>query len=153
MEKMQLIFLTIFLALITGCGAKPEQKLVCKTTETEEGVSIEQVISMTYENDKLKHMTMYVNTTITDATIKENWEQYKKVMDEDNKEFTGDGVSLKIVVDDQNYKYNTILDIDVLNANDEVLKEYGFDGIKEDKSTLKSSKESAESDGAICEIE
>ncbi len=153
MKKMQLIFLTIFLVLITGCGAKPAQKLVCKTTETEEGVSIEQVISMTYENDKLKHMTMYVNTTITDATIKENWEQYKKVMDEDNKEFTGDGVSLKIVVDDQNYKYNTILDIDVLNANDEVLKEYGFDGIKEDKSTLKSSKESAESDGAICEIE
>lgn len=155
MKKISMLFFSILIiVLVTGCGAteKKEQKLVCTTTEDEEGMSIDQVISMTYKNDKLKHMTMEVNTTITDDTVKENWEDYKKNMDEDNKEFDKDGVSLKVKVDDKNYEYDTILDIDVENASEKVLKEQGFEGLKDDTSTLKESKESAEKDGAICMI-
>ena len=157
MKKFSMLCLSLLvIVLTTGCGTTEdevkEQKLVCTTTESEDGMSIEQVISMTYKNDKLKRMTMEVNTTITDSTVKENWEQFKKSMDENNEEFDKDGVSLKINVDDQNYEYNTILDIDVENASEEVLKEQGFEDIKDDKSTIEESKEAAEQDGARCEI-
>ena len=149
MKKISMIFLSLLvIVLITGCGTteEKEQKLVCTTTESEDGMSIEQVISMTYKNDKLEHMTMEVNTTITDSTVKE------KAMDEDNEEFDKDGVSLKVNVNDQNYEYNTILDIDVENASEEVLNEQGFEDLKNDNSTLEDSKKAAEEDGAVCEI-
>ena len=155
MKKISTMFLSLLvIVLITGCGTveEKEQKLVCTTTENEDGMVIEQVISMTYKNDKLKHMTMEVNSKITDSTVKENWEKYKEFMDENNQEFNKDGVSLRVEVDDNSYEYNTILDIDVENASEEVLKEQGFDGIKDDTSTLEDSKEEAEKDGATCEI-
>ncbi len=155
MKKILMVILCgVFLFSIAGCGKteEKEQKLVCTTTQDQEGMDIEQVISMTYKNDKLKHMTMEVNTKINDSNVKENWEEFKKTMDEGNKEFDKDGVSLKVEKDDQNYEYSTILDIDVENASEEALKEQGFEGIKNDNSTLESSKEAAEKDGASCEI-
>ncbi len=156
MKKISMIFLCLLtIVLITGCNNSNEdveRKLICTTVENEDGMNVEQVISMTYKNNKLNHMTMEVNTTISDSTVQENWELFKSTMDENNKEFNKDGVSLKIEKDDQNYKYNTILDIDVLNASEEILKEQGFEGLKDDNSSLESNKELAEKDGAICEI-
>ncbi len=154
MKKILSILLMGVLVIgLTGCGnEEKEQTLVCTTTETEEGMSIEQVISMTYKNDKLNHMKMEVNTKITDSSVKENWEAFKQTLDENNQEFNKDGVSLKVERDDKNYEYNTILDIDVLNASEEILKEQGFEGLKEDNSTLEDIKESSEKDGATCII-
>ena len=155
MKKILSILLMGVLVIgLTGCGDEEvkEQTLVCTTTETEDGIDFEQVISMTYKNDKLNHMKMEVNTKVTDATIRENWNEFTKSLDKNNEEFNKDGVSLKIERDDKNYEYNTILDIDVLNASDEILKEQGFEGLKEDNSTLEDSKESAEKDGATCII-
>ena len=130
MKKIGMLFLSLFIiVLVVGCGTTKEvkeQTLTCTTTEEDEDMSIEQVISMTYKNDKLKHMTMAVNTTLTNPSLIENWEDYK------------------------NYKYNTILDIDVENATYEALKEQGFEGIKNDTSTLEDSKKEAEKDGATC---
>ena len=155
MKKISMLFLSLFIiVLVAGCGMTEEkvkeQTLVCTTTENDEDMNIEQVISMTYKNDKLNHMTMEVNTTIINSSETEIWEAYKKFMDEDNKVFDKDGISLKVVIDDQNYKYNTILDIDVENATEEALKEQGFEGIKDDTSTLEDSKKEAEKDGATC---
>ena len=160
MKKISMIFLSLLImVLITGCGATKEEKeeikeqtLVCTTTENDKDMDIDQVISMTYKNDKLKQMKMEVNTKLNNSDIKENWEEFKKSMDENNQEFEKDGMSLKIVVNDQNYEYNTILDIDVEKASEEDLKEQGFEGLKDDNSTLKESKEAAEKDGASCEI-
>ena len=126
--------------------------MICKNTETDDGMSIEQVISMTYKNDKLQRMTMEANTKITDSDVKENWDEFKKSMDEQNKEFNKDGVSLKVEKNDQDYEYKTILDVDVENASDEVLEEQGLEDLKNDNSTLKSSKEAAEKDGDTCEV-
>lgn len=155
MKKVMMLFLSLFvIVLVTGCGQteEKEQMLVCTSTDTDDDMNIEQVISMTYKNDKLNHMKVEVNTTIIDSTVKENWEKFKENMDQDNQEFTKEGLSLKVVVDDQNYKYNTILDIDVLKANADDLKEQGFEGLKDDTSTIEDSKKDAEEDGAICEI-
>ena len=151
MKKIRMLFLSLLMIVMaTGCGK--EQKLVCTTTETEEGMSIEEVISMTYKDDKLKHMKMEVNTKITDPTMTENWEKYKEFMNEDNKEFNKDGISFKIDINDESYEYNTSLDIDIEKASEEALKEQGFDDLKADKSTLQASKAAAEEDGATCEI-
>ena len=153
MKKVCLIILSLFaLTLITGCGNSKEQKLICTTTESEDGMSFESVISMTYKDDKLKHMTVELNTKVTDSTIRENWEQYKEYMNESNEEFDKDGVSLKVTTDDKNYEYTTTLDIDVENAGEDILKEQGFEGLKQDKSTLEESKKDAEEDGAVCVI-
>ena len=154
MKKISMLFLCLLtMILISGCDTEDKvQTLICKNTETDDGMSIEQVISMTYKNDKLQRMTMEANTKITDSDVKENWDEFKKSMDEQNKEFNKDGVSLKVEKNDQDYEYKTILDVDIENASDEVLEEQGLEDLKNDNSTLKSSKESAEKDGDTCEV-
>ena len=153
---LSILLMGILVISLTGCSTEEElkeQTLVCTTTENDEDMDIEQVISMTYKNDKLKKMKMEVNTKLNNSAIKENWEEFKKSMDEDNQEFTKDGISLKVDIDDENYEYNTILEIDVDKATEEDLKEQGFEGLKDDNSTLEDSKEAAEQDGATCKIE
>ncbi len=155
MKKVCMLILSLFvMVLFTGCGEvlEKEQKLVCTSTENDDDMSTEQVISMTYKNDKLNHMTMEVNTKITNADAKEYWGHFKESMDEDNKEFNKDGVSLTVSYDDDNYEYKTVLDIDVLNASEEVLEEQGFEDLKEDNTTIEENKKLAEEDGAVCEI-
>ena len=154
---LSVLLIGILVIGLTGCGAAKEkevkeQTLVCTTTESDEDMEIEQVISMTYKNDKLKQMKMEVNTKLNNPDIKENWEAFKKSMDENNEEFEKEGIISKVVVNEQNYEYNTILDIDFDKASEEDLKEQGFDGLKDEEGTLEESKESAEKDGATCII-
>ncbi len=152
MKKISTIFLCLLtFILITGCVAK-ERTLVCTTTETDDDMDNEQVISMTYKGNKLKHMKMEVNIKVKDSDVKNNWNMFKEEMDKNNQEFDKDGLTLKVESDDKNYEYKTTLDIDVENATEEALKEQGFDGIKDDRSTLEDSKKAAEKDGATCVI-
>lgn len=55
MKKFVIVFLgLVAIVLVAGCGTKEtEEKLVCTGTQQEEGMSVEQVISMTFKNDKL----------------------------------------------------------------------------------------------------
>ncbi len=154
MKKISMLFIgLVAIVLVTGCGTKEtEKKLVCTSTQKEEGMSVEQVISMTFKNDKLNRMTMDVNTKITDDEVKENWSLFTQSMDEQNKESDKDGVSLNVTKDDQNHEYKVTLDIDVEKASEEALKEHGFEGLRDDNSTLKDNKKSAEKDGFTCEV-
>ncbi len=153
MKKVILISLLTIL-LVTGCGnTKKEEKLVCTTSQTENGITINNVISMTYKNNKLKNMKLEVNTKLEDVILQENWENFKVSMDDANKEFDKDGVSLKVQKDEENYIYKIIYDIDIQNATQEVLESYGFESLKKDKSTLESTRRKAEKDGIKCEIE
>lgn len=154
MKKFGMLFLgLVAVVLVTGCGTKEiNQKLVCTSTQNEEGMSVEQVISMTFKNDRINHMKMDVNTKITDDTIKENWAAFTESMDEQNVETDKDGVSLKVTKDDQNYEYKVTLDIDIQNASNEALEAQGFADLKDDNSTLEDNKKSAEKDGFTCEV-
>ena len=150
----------MILVSVSGCGTTKEEKesevkeqtLVCTTIESDEDMDIEQVISMTYKNDKLKQMKMEVNTKLNNSIIKDNWDAFKKTMNENNREFEKEGIVFKVVVDDKDYKYNTTLDIDIDKASEEDLDEQGFEGIKGDNSTLEDNKQSYENDGATCVI-
>ena len=103
MKKISIIFLSLLVMfLVTGCGTTEEkelkeQTLVCTTTESDDDMEIEQVVSMTYKNDKLKQMKMEVNTKLNNSSIKENWEAFKKSMDENNQEFEKEGITLKVL--------------------------------------------------------
>ncbi len=155
MKKISMIFLSlVVIFIITGCGAigKKEKKLVCTTTQDEEGMNIEQVMSMTYKNDKLKYMTMEVNAKIKDSSIQDNWEEYKKMLDSESKTFDKEGISLKVNVNDKNYEYKVILDIDVEKVSEEDLEEQGLSGLKDDTNSLEENKKSAEEDGATCVV-
>ena len=163
MKKISIGVLSLMaLGLLTGCGdatkenkddSVKEQKLVCTSTQEENGMSIDQIISMDFEDDKLNHMTMEVNTTVTNSDIQKNWDNFKEIMSESNKEFSKDGISQKIDVDDKNYKYNISIDVDLKNASEETLKEYDFDDLIGDNSTLEENKEEAESTGYTCKVE
>ncbi len=158
MKKILSILLMGVLAIgLTGCNLfeekdAKEQTLICTTTESDEDMDIEQVITMTYRKDKLTQMKMEVNTKLNNSDVKENWEEFKKSMAENNQEYEKNGISLKAVIDDQNYEYDTILDIDVENVSKEDLKEQGFEGLKDDNSTLEETKTLAEKDGATCVV-
>lgn len=164
MKKIKALFLSLLMViLIAGCQSaeekeeketpvKEDQTLVCTTTENEDGINYEEIISMTFKKDNLKHMKIELNTTISASDVKQNWENFKKNMNEDNQEFDKNGISFKVNVDDKNYKYNTILDIDIDNVSEEDLKEQGLDGLKEDTGTLEENKKLAENDGATCVV-
>ena len=146
---------------LTGCEETEEKKedtkvkeqtLVCTTSEFEDGIDMEQVISMTYKDDKFTNMKIEVNSTINNADITDNWEEYKKEMNKNNEEFEKEGISLKVDVDDTKFKYNVILDIDVDKVSEGNLKEQGFEGLKEDDSTIEENKKAQEDDGATCVI-
>ncbi len=155
MKKFGMLLLSLLTVFfLAGCGStqEKEQKLVCTMNQNEDGMNVKQVISMNFKNDKLNHMTMEITTRITDSDVQKNWEQFKKIMDEDNQEFDKDGIRFTVSVNDQNYEYTTSLDIDVENTTEEALKKQGFEGLKDDRSTLEENKKEAEQDGAICEI-
>ena len=146
---------------LTGCEETEEKKedtkvkeqtLVCTTSEFEDGIDMEQVISMTYKDDKFTNMKIEVNSTINNADITDNWEEYKKEMNKNNEEFEKEGISLKVDVDDTKFKYNVILDIDVDKVSEGNLKEQGFEGLKEDDSTIEENKKAQEDDCATCVI-
>lgn len=138
--------------LLTGCGNK-EEKLICSNSETSNGLSIKQTISMTFKNDKINHMKMDVNSKITDETLKTNWDAFKESMDSQNLEKEKDGVSLKVTKDDKNYEYIVTLDVDITKAKQEDLKEYNLEDLTDDKSTLEDNKKVAEKDGFTCKVE
>lgn len=156
MKKISMMFLVLAtILLVTGCGTTKEtkQKLVCTSTQAEEGLNIEQVISVEFKNDKLNHMTIDVNSKITDEDVKANWSMFTESMDNDNKEIEADGFSLKVTKDDQNYEYKVTTDIDLEKANKDTLEKNGFGDLLEDNSTLEDNKKSAEKDGFTCEVQ
>ena len=54
MKKISMLFLGVAIAiLVTGCGNK-ENELICTNIQTEDGMKIEQTISMIFKNDKIK---------------------------------------------------------------------------------------------------
>lgn len=155
MKKISMVLFGLTaIVLVTGCGAQnTEQKLVCTSTEAEDGMNIEQTISMTFKNDKLNHMTMDVNSKITDKDVKNNWDMFTQYMDEQNKETEKEGISLKVTKDDKNYEYKVTIDVDLEKADKEALETYELSDLLDDNSTLEDNKKSAESDGFTCKVE
>ena len=71
-KKRNLIILGLAsMTLLTGCGK--EETLVCTNNQTQNGLSVDQEISMTFKNNKINLIKMVVDSKATDDSIKENW--------------------------------------------------------------------------------
>lgn len=153
MKKMGMIFLGVAaIILVTSCGNK-ENELICTNTQTEDGISVEQTISMTFKNDRINHVKMDVNSKINDEEVKKNWSAFTQAMDSQYEETKKDGVSLKVSKDDKKYEYKVTLDVDLDKADKDILKTYGLTDLSDDKSTLKDNKKTAESEGFTCKVQ
>ena len=158
MKKLGLLLLgLVTITLFSACGNSESKKtLTCKNSQEESGVLTEQVISMTFTNDKIGRVKMDVNTKITDEDVKENWSMFTSIMDSQTEEINKDGVVLKKSKDDKNYEYKITLDIDLNKANKDVLSTYDLDELKDlvdEKNKLEDVKKLAESDGFTCKVE
>lgn len=140
--------LLVATVLLTGCSS--EETLTCSMEDESSGVSMEQVVDMTFKDDKINKVKMTVNTKATNDTMKENWDLIASSMDEQFDEKTSDGVSLSKNNDADNYTYKVELSVDLDKATEDSLSEYGLDGITSDNSTLEETKKEAEDSGFTC---
>ena len=140
--------LLVATVLLTGCSS--EETLTCSMEDESSGVSMEQIVDMTFKDDKINKVKMTVNTKATNDTMKENWDLIASSMDEQFDEKTSDGVSLSKNNDADNYTYKVELSVDLDKATEDSLSEYGLDGITSDNSTLEETKKEAENSGFTC---
>ena len=140
--------LTVAAFLLTGCSS--EETLTCSMEDESSGVSMEQIVEMTFKDDKINKVKMTVNTKATDDTMKENWDLIASSMDEQFDEKSSDGVSLSKDNDADNHTYKVELSVDLDKATEDSLSEYGLDGITDDDSTLEETKKEAEDSGFTC---
>ena len=140
--------LLVATVLLTGCSS--EETLTCSMEDESSGVSMEQIVDMTFKDDKINKVKMTVNTKATNDTMKENWDLIASSMDEQFDEKTSDGVSLSKNNDADNYTYKVELSVDLDKATEDSLSEYGLDGITSDNATLEETKKEAEDSGFTC---
>lgn len=140
--------LSIAVLCLTGCSS--EETLTCSMEDESSGVSMEQIVEMTFKDDKINKVKMTVNTKATDDTMKENWNLIASSMDEQFDEKSSDGVSLSKDNDTDNHTYKVELSVDLDKATEDSLSEYGLDGITDDDSTLEETKKEAEDSGFTC---
>ncbi len=139
------------IGLVTGCGNK-EQTLVCTDSQSASGVKVNQEVSMTFKNDKVKIINMTVDSKATSDTIKDNWDTFASTMSSQYKDKKTDGITLKTTNDKKNYSYKVSIDIDLDKASKESLSEYNLSSITKSKEGLEDVKKSAENDGYTCKV-
>lgn len=136
---------TIFL---TGCGS--EKTLTCSMEDESSGVTMEQIMEMTFKDDKINKVKMIVNTKATSDLMKENWDMIASSMDEQFDENSSDGISLKKNNDSKKHTYKVELSVDLNKASEDSLEEYNLSSITSDDSTLEETKKEAEEAGFTC---
>ena len=73
MKKLKLLSLVLIFVLcflLTGCGN--EKVLSCSKTEEDSGISMEQTIDVTFQDDKITNVKMSVDSKAVDVDIKQN---------------------------------------------------------------------------------
>lgn len=140
--------LTVAAFLLTGCSS--EETLSCSMTDESNGISMEQVVDMTFKDDKISHVKMSVNSKATSSLIEENWDMFASMMDEQFQEKNSDGISISTDNDANNHTYKVNLEVNLEEATEDALTEYGLDGITDDNSTLEETKKEAEDSGFTC---
>lgn len=142
-----LVIVVIGLFCLTGCG---EKTLTCTHSEEDSGLKMDQEIAMTFKDDTVTRVKMSISATATDDDIKDYWGSFISMMESQYEEKNEDGVKLTLTNDEDNYKFNMTVDIDVTKASDDALAEYDLDGIADTTATYEDTKAEAEADGFTC---
>ena len=150
-KKRNLIILGLAsMTLLTGCGK--EETLVCTNNQTQNGLSVDQEISMTFKNNKINLIKMVVDSKATDDSIKENWSVFAQAMDKQYKDKKEEGITLKLTNNDKDYTYKVALDVELDKVSEKSLAEYNLSSITKSNENLKDVQKSAEDDGFKCKV-
>jgi len=161
MKKFKLLaILLATTALLTGCGEKEESSkkdnkkeekniISCSMTEEDDGLEMLENIKIEYKNDKPSVITMSITATVVDDEIKSEWEEFVEMLDMIYQEQDEDGLKITTEDNKKDYSYEIVIEVDLENATEEVLEEFGFDDIEE-YNDIKEAKESLELDGYTC---
>ena len=151
MKKLKLLSLVLIFVLcflLTGCGN--EKVISCSKTEEDSGISMEQTIDVTFQDDKITNVKMSVDSKAVDDDIKENWSYFVSILDGQFQETDAAGIRLTKDNNEDDYTYTIVLDVDLETANEEDLADYDLDSIVGSDETYDSIKEQAEDDGFTC---
>ena len=145
-----IIILVIGLFCLTGCG---EKKLVCTSTEDEDGIRMDQEITVTYKEDQVTNVKLNLDATATEEA-QEYWAIFTSVMEaqfndtiENGNE---EGVKINMDTDDDNYRMNFSMEFDLIKVSNEVMEEYSIEEIVDSNATIEEIKANMEADGYTC---
>ena len=134
--------------LVTGCGS--EETLNCSMTDESSGLSMEQIMNVTFKDDKINKVKLTFNTKATSELYQDAWDELVDSLDEQFSESNSSGVSLTKENDADNYTYKIELSVDLDKASTDALDEYDLSDIAEDDSTLEELREDLEASGYTC---
>ena len=140
--------LAVSILFITGCGG--EKTLTCTNSEEDSGLKMSQEITMTFKDDKISYVKMSIDNEAIDDTIIDNWGMFVTILDSQFEASNEDGVKLSTNNDTDNHIYNVSLEIDLEQASEDALAEYGLDGITDANATYEDTKKDAEDAGYTC---
>lgn len=144
--------LLLFVFLLTGCGVS-KKTLVCRKTQEQNGLEVDQEISMIFKKDKIENINMKVDSKAIDDKIKDNWKVFTSTMDSQYKNNESEGLTLKVTNDDKKYTYRVMMDIDLNKVTEESLSEYNLSNVIKSKEKLDDIQKFAEKDGYKCKNE
>lgn len=152
MKKLKVLLLVVMVAIMTtGCGK--EKTLTCSNTQSESGVSMEQKVTLTFNNNKVNHMAISMDAKADSDLIKQGWSTFATTLETTYKDQNKEGVKVTTKNDDKNYVFNITFDIDLKTASKESLNAYGVGslyGIADQKSNIDDVKKAAEASGFSC---
>ncbi len=149
MGKRKYLILLFLLFLVTGCGSK--NTLTCEKSEDLNGIKMEQKAVIKTKKDKIRYVDMVITATAIDDSIKKEWNDFSKRLDEEYKEEKETGMTVKTENNKKEYSYKVTISMDLEKAKEESLKAYNLEDVKKDQ-TLKKIKEEEEKEGLKCKI-
>ena len=150
MKKIALFgFACLSCLLLAGCGS--EKVLTCSMTQEQSGLNMEQIVDITFSDDKVTNVKMTVDSDATDDTIKDNWDTFASMLDQQFPDSDKEGIKVTKENNKDKHNYKIVIDVDVTKANDDDLAEYSLSGLADAEGTYDSVKEQAEKSGFTCE--
>ena len=140
--------LAVSILFLTGCGG--EKTLTCTNSEEQNGINIDQKITMTFKDDKVTDVKMSIDSKAASEVFENNWDVFAAMMDQQFEEKNEDGVSLKVNNDADNHTYRVELNVDLEKATDDALSEYGKKRINDKNESYEDTKKDAEDAGYTC---
>lgn len=138
---------TILLAglLLTGCG---ETRLTCSNSEESDGILETQEVIVTFKEEDITRVAMNYTAEAASDEAKEYWSMYTAFLEEAFETTEAEGVKLSVNNDD--YRFNLTLEVDLTRASEAALSEYDLDELINSTATYDSIKAEAEENGFTC---
>ena len=146
LKVLSLIFACCF--LLVGCG--DNQVLSCTINQEQNGLNMDQTVDVTFSGNQVTNVKMTVDSEATDDTIKNNWDAFAKMLDEQYPDSNKNGIKVTKENSKDDFTYKISIDVDFKKASDDDLADYNLSGLADAEGTYDSVKKQAEKSGFTC---